>query len=107
LRIANENINGNSPLGDPSLPGKPFRVHLKQNPESTYLNSPYVLPAKAAKDRSWTGQWDALRMIFEPGAVGDGSEWLVPIVTQGRDAVVIKVKFEKALPKKDEWPAIK
>ncbi len=107
LRVAGENINGNSPFGDPSLPGKPFRLHLKQNPESTYLNSLCVLPAPATNDRSWTGQWDALRMIFEPGAVGDGSEWLVPIVTQGKDAVVIKVKFEKALPKKDEWPAIK
>ncbi|MFI5379852.1 MAG: type VI secretion protein IcmF/TssM N-terminal domain-containing protein [Tepidisphaerales bacterium] len=106
LRVANENINGNSPFGDPSMPGKPFRVHLKQNPESTYLNSPCVLPA-AATDRSWTGQWCALRMIFEPGAVGDGADWLVPIVTQGKDAVVIKVKFDKALPKKDEWPATK
>ena len=107
LRVANENISGNSPFGDPSMPGKPFRAHLKQNPESAYLNSPCVLPAQGTKDRSWSGPWDALRMIFEPGAVGDGGEWLVPIVTQGRDAVVIKVKFDKALPKKDEWPAIK
>jgi len=105
LRVANESINVDA------LPGKPFRLHLKQNPANTYLNSPCVLPARGVKDRSWNGQWSALRMIFEIGAVGDGGEWLVPIPTQGKDAVVIKVKFDvkpgKPIPKTDDWPTTK
>lgn len=98
---------GGDRIEESALPIDAIRIRFKQNPADRFLDGrALVFPAAEEKDRSWTGSWTPLRLIFLKGAVRltDGAEWLVPIPTQNNSAVVIKLKFEKPLPKLDQWP---